>query len=479
MKSNRVSVRRGLVTFSALALFACQTAPITDGPRKPASVSDEGKKAMEAVAFGGLDKIHTDALLVYKDGKLLYSRYDRGYDETKKHLSWSMGKSISALVAARAVNEGKLGYGDALSKWVPQYKGTATLLDVFQMSSGLSFKEEYAGIPVDSDATKMLYLDGIDVGMAPYTATRKMRPEKPGEYFYYSSGDANLIQEAVKNAIGDQKTYDAYPWTAFFDKLDIKATFEQDVTGTFVGSSYIYMTAPEYARIGQLVANRGVWNKEQIIPTDYFEKLNEVAPGVMKNALSGTSQTRAYSMQTTTNRPITGRHIGSEYPDLPVDSILMIGHQGQLVIASPSQNLVIVRLATDHGDPFNPHRQELFAAIKKFVTEDNGLPLETAGTQKESDDAIKAAALPKKGAKLWDYFKVPHLIRALYAKEMCSCLYVEKRTNDECKEDLKQSLPILGIGIPNEKKGTFKAFLGLNGSKAKFHGDRLGCTLEK
>jgi CubicO group peptidase (beta-lactamase class C family) len=389
-----------------------------------------------------------------------------------------MGKTIGGLIAAQAIDANKFSLGDPVSKWIPEYKGEAKVIDVFHMSTALAFREEYAGLPVNSDASKMLYIDGVRDGFAKYTATRAARPGvKPGDHFYYSSGDANLIMEFLKKSIGDQKTYDDYPWNAFFNRIDIPgATFEQDSHGTFVGSSYFYMTPSEYAKIGQLLANKGKWGGVQIIPAWYFAQMNQVAPGVVLNALPGTSPSRAYSMQVTTNLPIGGRGMtNSEYPDLPADSLLMIGHQGQLVIASPSENLVIVRMATDKGDPFNPFRRAFFTAIKGYLEEDFGIKLAVAGGS--GPPALPAEAAGK--AKFGDYFKVPKLISEFYAKEFCSCYFVVGRNEEQCRNDLKTDLPIFSIfsRINEKKKQITASFTGLKPAKAVYKGERLGCTL--
>ena len=445
------------------------------------------KESLEQIVFGETQGIHTDAFLILKDGKVLYERYGRGYGPNSKHLSWSMGKTIGGIMAAQAIEAHKFGLNDSLGKWLPKYNGTATILDLFQMSSGIQFKEEYSGIPVDSDATRMLYLDGPKSGFANYITSLPNRSEvRPGDHFYYSSGDAHLLMEVLKNSLNDKKIYDAYPWTNFFDRLDIKeATFEQDSKGTFVGSSYVYMTALQYARIGQMLTDHGKWNNEQIIPSWYFKKMTEVAPGVINNPLPGTSQTRAYSMQTTTNKPITKRNLPSEYPNLPEDALLMIGHQGQLVIASPSEKLVIVRLATDKGDPFNPHRQELFSAIRVFLDQGMGIKIHGAGDTngRATPVNLNQVVIQTKSenkTKMTDYLKVHELIRALYAKELCTCIFVVERNLADCKDDLKQSLPILPFSSIDEKKKIVTAtFTELTHSKAIYSGSRLGCSLIK
>ena len=241
------------------------------------------------------------------------------------------------------------------------------------------------------------------------------------------------------------------------------------------------MTARDYARIGQLMVNQGKWKQDQMIPQWYFNMMNEVAPGVMKNALPGTSATRSYSMQTTTNRPITGRSLPSEYPNLPEDALLMIGHQGQLVIASPSENLVIVRLATDKVDPFNPYRQVFFAAIRNFLEKEKSIKIHGAGDINGQASVASWPVIPKKPKgknSLSDYLKLPHLMRALYAKELCSCHFVIHRTLEQCNADLKESLPLHPFAsIDDEEKMVSATWSDLIKSRARYYGPQLGCSL--
>lgn len=70
------------------------------------------------------------------------------------------------------------------------------------------------------------------------------------------------------------------------------------------------------------------------MPGEGVDRMSHVAPGVNKKAMPGTSQTRAYATQNTTNLPTPGRKLPSEYADLPTDALSMIDHQGQLVVAS-------------------------------------------------------------------------------------------------------------------------------------------------
>ena len=438
--------------------------------------------ALTKFLFERADGINTDAFIVIHNGETLYENYGRGFDKNKKHFSWSMAKTFGGILTGQAIDQDLLNINDPLNKWIPEANSEATIKNVLNMSSGLHFREEYAGVPVNSDATQMLYLKGPEVGFSEYTASSpQIENVKPGHYFYYSSGDANLLMKTVRNAIDNDQVYNEFPWKNLFNPLGItSATFEQDASGTFVGSSYIYMTPADYTKVGLMLMNKGKVGKKQIIPKWYFDQMTEAASGVQENALIGTDPERAYSNQITTNKPITGRGLLSQYPDLPEDALIMIGHQGQLVIASPSQKLIIIRLAMDKKD--NIDRQEMFAKVVSLLSE-KGHKITVARDAhiEEYKHYVRPAHLKAPGsASFSEYFKVPHLIRALAAKEMCSCLLVEKRSMDQCNDDLKTMLPILPRFSVSED-GVVEARLGVGfkASIAKYRSEELGCTLVK
>jgi len=445
-------------------------------------MSSEG---LESSLFPNDKKVNTDAVIIYKDGKILYETYARGYCKDSKHLSWSMAKTISGILIGQSVDDGFLRLENKLARYFPDYKGSATILDFLQMSSGVNFKEEYSGIPVNAGVTEMLYLKGPQQGFAEYVMKRPLRKEKPGNYFYYSSGDTNVLMNVLKKQMS-QGEYNNYPWNKFFNPLEINATFEQDGRGTFVGSSYIYMSPRDYLQIGKLLVKKGEYKGKQIIPPWYFKLMTKVSPGVMKNPLKGTSKTRAYSVQVTTNQPIVDRSLPPEYPGLPADSLMLIGHQGQLVIASPSQNLVIIRVATDEGAAFK--RDKFFQEINKIIRS-RGLDLKVASeTHKEMYQNYKKADKEKTILSVREKFDrakafrfVPRFLQRFTAKEYCSCLYVAKRTIHECAKDLKVSLPYMPIIKSQKGEVSVSALSGIGlffPSKAQFISKKLGCTLE-
>jgi CubicO group peptidase (beta-lactamase class C family) len=464
------------VLSAVLALSAgCASTPEED---QAAAVGD-----LSAVVDVPAKGVNTDALLIMRDGRVLFEQYGRGYDASTKHLSWSMAKTVAGVLVAQEIDRGTISLTSPIRDVLPELSTPARVLDVLQMSSGIKFREDYSGVPVTSDATRMLYMEGPKAGFLSYLATLPQRTDaRPGGYFYYSSGDTNLLTAALRKVSATQQAYDALPFERFFKRLGIEnATFEQDSNGVFVGSSYVYLTARDFAKIGSLLVEHGTLGGETIIPRWYFDLMTRVAPGVNSKALAGTSPTRAYSSQLTTNLPIPGRGLPSEYADLPTDALLMIGYQGQLVVASPSQRLVIVRLAMDKGSVFD--RKQFFAKVARLVETTSG-PLLTA--QKENPAQYEGApnatveeAEPG-GTKLQDVFKIPQLIRAMAAKEYCSCINVVGRSDEACKDDLRVSLPVLPALRVNEDRSVSAVLgTGLAGKKsvATYRGPELGCTL--
>lgn len=419
-------------------------------------------------------KAKTDIVLIYKDGKVIYEYYAREYTPKTKHLSWSTAKTMTGILIGIADAEGLISINDPVKKYYPTAKTSARIIDVLGMSSGISFKESYEGLPIDLDLTNMMYLKGHAQGYANYMINNPLSETGlPGEYFNYSSGDTNLLMGILQQALKNQDAYDNYPWAKLFDPLGIEAVAEQDIKGTFVGGSYVYMTATDFLKIGQLVMNKGVWNGQQIIPVKYFELMNRVADGVQIKVQKGNPENKAYSAQTITNLPIEGRNQPSAYKDLPLDALLMYGFQGQIIIASPSQKLAVVKLSMDEKD-FD--RDAFYAAVKKFILA-KGLPYETVGASGEQPNSVWQKKDDNPNSNPVASF--PHLVRAYTAKEYCSCRLVIGRSESICKDDLSAIVKIMPELKIEGDMVTSQILGGLFGqvAKAKYRGKKLGCTL--
>lgn len=307
----------------------------------PAGINRQQLQQAVQSAFEETDpkkKIITRAVVVVYDGKLVAEQYAPGYDKHSKMLGWSMGKSITAALIGILVKEGKLN--TAAPAPVPEWQDAndprhaITLENLLQQTSGLNYVEDYTKA---SEATDMLFKKG---DMAAYVAGLPAK-DKPGTLFYYSSGNSNILSRIIRATTGEA-AYHQFPAKALFFKIGMYNTIlEPDASGTFVGSSYPWATARDWARFGLLYLNDGVWNGERILPEGWVQKTRTP---VMAD------KQRHYGYQFWMNgveEKDPAKHI---YPGVPTDMYNADGYGGQEVYIIPSRKLVIVRLGLHKHD---------------------------------------------------------------------------------------------------------------------------------
>ncbi|MDB5996986.1 MAG: Beta-lactamase [Pseudomonas sp.] len=329
--------------------------PITSGP---------ALQALEAYAFPPRDDtlrkgIRTDALLVIRDGQLIYERYAGPTTVDTPHLTWSISKSLMATVLGVAYGEGLFTLQDPVRRFYPALEKhpAITMADLLHWASGLDWQEDYEYAPLKSSVVAMLYTRGHR-DMAAFTADHPAYAQ-PGQAFRYSSGDSNLLSAALKNIVGPTR-YPDYPWTALFEPLGIhRAVWETDATGTFVASSYAYLTARDLARVGLLMARDGRWGDRQLLPKDWVAFNRE--PFAHYHAHQDDAVPGG---QWWLNRAADG--VAQPWPDAPTDTFAALGHWGQAMYVIPSEHLVIVRYGDDRDDSYS-HNQLLKLARQAFA----------------------------------------------------------------------------------------------------------------
>lgn len=302
--------------------------------------------AMQATADG--QPAYTRAVLVVYDGQLVGEQYAPGFDQNTVMLGWSMSKSLTGALIGVLVKEGKLKL-DAPAP-VPEWKGTdkaaITLKNLLQQTSGLDFEEDYAN---PSEVTNMLFKEG---DMAAYTARLPLK-HQPGSVFYYSSGNSNLLSRIIRHTVGEQH-YAAFPYQALFHKLGMySALLEPDASGTYIGSSYSYATARDFARFGLLYLNKGMWNGEQLLPAQWVEQSISPSPADAQ---------QQYGYQFWLNGRSEASPSQRLYPDVPADMFYAAGYGGQNIYIIPSKKLVVVRTGLQKIDG-NTFLKEVIQAI--------------------------------------------------------------------------------------------------------------------
>ncbi|MFC6338482.1 serine hydrolase [Pseudomonas sp. CCM 7891] len=354
----------------ALLLFTlasrAESWPTKEWPQGP-QLSGPAVLALENYAFPARDDvtrqgIRTDALLVIRDGQVIYERYAAPTTATTAHLTWSISKSVMATVLGVAFGESRFTLKDPVARFYPPMKQhpSVTMADLLHWASGLDWQESYEFAPLKSSVVAMLYTRGRG-DMADFVADTGTF-SAPGQAFRYSSGDSNLLSAALKGMLG-HKAYVDYPWTALFEPLGIRnATWEADASETFVASSYVYLTARDLARIGLLMARGGRWGERQLVPKDWvdfnLQPFDQYTPGEDEAVPGG---------HWWLNREVQGA--ARPWPDAPADTFAARGHWGQALYVMPGEKLVVVRYGDDRDDSYrhNELLKRVLAAVPQQV----------------------------------------------------------------------------------------------------------------
>ena len=280
----------------------------------------------------------TRALVVVHGGRIVAERYTPGFDAHMPLIGWSMAKTaVNALVGMR-VKDGAITLDD--NALMPEWQAkddprrAITLGELMHMTSGLEFDESHGNL---SDASQMLFVHG---DAARFAASKPLMHE-PGTHWSYSSGSTTIIDRVLRGTFVDERDYLRFPQTRLFDPLGMKsAVLEPDASGTFVGSSFLYASARDWARLGLLFLRDGVWNGTRLLPEGWVDYLLE------PTKLSPHGQYGAQVWLKLPNTPNQGE------PPMPDDAYYMLGFNGQAVVVVQSRDLIIVRLGLtpDGGD---------------------------------------------------------------------------------------------------------------------------------
>lgn len=278
----------------------------------------------------GLD---TRALLVLKGGKIQAEVYAPGYSADTPFLGWSMGKSLTAIMIGNLIQQGQLSLEQAslFDHWANDERKAITLRHLLTMTSGLAFDETY--VP-GSDSTRMLFTAPSAAGVAMDASAQYA----PGTRFSYSSGTTNLLARLVFDKVGGTLQQNVeYFRQAIAKPLGLtNTTFEVDPSGAFVGSSYIFASARDWAKLALMLLNHGALNGQQVVPKGF------VTEALQPNHSDNDSR---YGFQLWLN----GKGEQRRWDKLPEDAYAMMGSRSQLVMMVPSHDLAVVRLGWTPG----------------------------------------------------------------------------------------------------------------------------------
>ncbi len=325
-----------------------------------APTSSLARQSDDLFTLDGLGE--TRALVLMHGGRIAVERYAPGYDQDTRFISWSMAKTVTAVMIGMLVADGKLRL-DAPAP-VPRWqragdpRAEITLRQLLQMRSGLEHTE--AGeVPYESGEVRMLFLDGRN-DMADYATAQPLEAE-PGAQFEYSSNTTVILADIAARALTDSANPDVrrkavadYLQSRLFGPLGMTSVVpEFDRAGTLIGGSLMHATARDWAKMGELLRTKGAYRGEQLVPRGWVEEMVTPSP-----------RSPHYGLQTWLNRPLPDTQEHPLFPDrAPHSAFSLIGHMGQYVFVSPGQKLTVVRLG--HSDA--PQREAMLQQLADLI----------------------------------------------------------------------------------------------------------------
>jgi CubicO group peptidase (beta-lactamase class C family) len=281
------------------------------------------------------------AFVVTWKGQLVAERYGEGITSSTALEGWSMGKSVTGTLLGVLIQQG--AYELTQPAPVPEWqapgdpRAAIRIADILNMSSGLRIR---APQDPDYDAAgpypDHLYLYTGTVNSFQYAATRPLQ-WPPGQVGRYRNTDPVLANYLIRLAVekrGDE--YLSFPQRALFDRLGIRTmVMETDPFGNFLLQGYELMAARDWARLGNLYLQDGMWNGDRILPEGFAQFVSTLAPAWKADS-----------------RPIYGGFFwlnGDRAFPIPADAYFMAGAGGQNTFIIPSHDLVVVRMGHSKG----------------------------------------------------------------------------------------------------------------------------------
>ena len=309
-----------------------------------------------------LEQQGTVALIVLRDGRIVHEQYFAGRQRDTLLTSFSVAKSVVALLLGQAIRDGHIrGIDDPVTRYLPELErqdprfAQVRLRDLLAMRSGIAFQEKYSSPWSD---VAIFYLTQ-DLGRA--VAGLKIA-EPPDQRYRYSSGDTQLLGMAIERATG-QRLHQRVAqdlWAPMGAGMDASWSVDSAVLGQARAFCCLNARALDFARIGQLMLDRGRVGARQVVPAEWIDTLLTVQthPGddaaAQRNIeLPGRPEAAFYTGQwrRLPQGPLEMRPDPASGRDpatlVPGTDFYAQGQHGQYIFVAPRQRTVVVRLGTD------------------------------------------------------------------------------------------------------------------------------------
>lgn len=262
-----------MVAMKKILLILIVMVSCAESGKLPRSSSDElpcdisgFDQVFNDVCGGGTNLLH--GLMVVKDGKVIYEKYDTGHEADDLHVLWSASKTFTAVAVGFAQQDGLLSVDDCILDYLgeeapenpSEWLRSITIEDLLVMSSGFDSS---------SGSTRGRTNKGEVFDWAKDALASPIIFE-PGTMFRYNSMDTYLLSVIVTKVTG--KNMDEYLEQKLFKPLGIdRYEWKKCPQGYPVGGWGLYITLESMAKMGQFFLNKGTWNGRRLLNENWFD----------------------------------------------------------------------------------------------------------------------------------------------------------------------------------------------------------------
>lgn len=284
----------------------------------------------------------TTGFIIIRDDKVIYEEYFNGYKRDSLNTSFSMAKSIDSLLIGCAIDDGFINSEkDSISIYIEEFKGTdfeeITIEDLLKMNAGIQYEE---GMLWMGDDAKTYYMP--DLRKLALEGTKVL--EEPNNKFHYNNYHPLLLgiilERATNMHVADY--FSERIWSKLGAEFDASWSLDSEKSGFEKMESGINATSIDFAKLGRLVINMGMWNDDRLIAEEWIKKSTVVednediyydkGPWLEKYNLN-----YKYMWYSQKNSKGTLDYFAA-------------GKYGQFLYISPENNMIIVRNGKSEGD---------------------------------------------------------------------------------------------------------------------------------
>ena len=240
------------------------------------TASDYNKRELSKEIIEQMDSLLPVAFLIIQNKKIKYEKYWENYSDSSLSNSFSMAKSVISLLIGIAIDDGLIKsidqpVGDFVGEFNTEQNKMLKIRDLLTMSSGLNWDEHYSS-PF-SLTTQAYYGEDLK------KIVRELKVvEQPGKKWIYLSGNTQLLAMVLEKACGS--TVSEYASKKLWKPIGAKnpALWSTDrPDGIEKAYCCFNSNARDFARIGQLILNEGMYDDIQVVSKAYLDSATRAA----------------------------------------------------------------------------------------------------------------------------------------------------------------------------------------------------------